>query len=185
MINQNAVDNFYANGWQSNLHLFQYSGYNLIDEIKALNPSLVIDAGCGINGFKGKIPNVVGFDPVFEEADINCTIMTAPFKDECADVIFALGSVNFGSNDDVAIHLIKLKSWLKPGGYLYMRGAPGGYSNDTGLEWFRWGTKEIAYFAKLLDFELVKIEVEHNTDGVIMTREFPHRYVWLYRRRSV
>jgi hypothetical protein len=182
MYNQEAVNHFYATGWRSNLHLFQYSGFNLVDEISKLDPKLVIDAGCGVNGFKGKIPNVIGFDPVFSEADIKCTILTAPFRDQCADVVFALGSVNFGDHNDVALHVMKLKSWLLPGGLLFMRGAPGGYQNDQGLEWFRWGTREIVYFAELLDLELLKIEVEYNTDGVLNTREYPHRYVWLYRR---
>lgn len=182
MINQEAVNHFYATGWQSNLHLFKYSGYNLVEEIKKLRPDLVIDAGCGINGFKGKIPNVIGFDPVFPEADLKCTILTAPFRERCADVIFALGSVNFGDHNDVILHIAKLKSWLKPGGLLFMRGAPGGYQNDKGLQWFRWGTREITYFSELLDLELLKIEVEYNTEGVLDTREYPHRYVWLYRR---
>ena len=182
MYDQKEVDDFYANGWKSNIHLFQYSGQNLVEEINALNPRLVIDAGCGINAFKNQIPNLIGFDPVFNEADIKCTIMTAPFRDQCADVILALGSVNFGNHDDVTLHLVKLKSWLRPGGSLYMRGAPGGYDNDKGLQWFRWGTREIVYFAELLDLELVRIEVEHNTEGVLDTRQYPHRYVWLYRK---
>ena len=145
MIDQKAQDEFYRNFWQSNIHLFKHSGQNLVEEINKLNPGLVIDAGCGINFFKGKIKNLVGYDPVFEEADIVCGHWDAPFKPECADVILALGSVNWGNHDDIAHMLIKLKSWLKPGGRLYMRGAPGGYKNDQGLKWFQWGTKEINY----------------------------------------
>ena len=55
MIDQQAQDDFYRNVWQSNIHLFKHSGDNLVEEINSLNPSLVIDAGCGINFFKGKI----------------------------------------------------------------------------------------------------------------------------------
>ena len=186
MIDQKAQDDFYRNVWQSNIHLFKYSGKNLVDEINDLNPSLVIDAGCGINFLKGKVKNLIGYDPVFEkEADIVCGHWDAPFKPECADVVLALGSVNWGNHDDIANMLIKLKSWLKPGGRLYMRGAPGGYKNDQGLKWFQWGTKEIDYYARLMDFTVERVEMEYNTDGTLPEREWPHRYVWLYRRKSI
>ncbi|HAI37401.1 MAG TPA: hypothetical protein DCM40_04300, partial [Maribacter sp.] len=61
MIDQKAQDEFYRNFWQSNIHLFKHSGQNLVEEINKLNPGLVIDAGCGINFFKGKIKNLVGY----------------------------------------------------------------------------------------------------------------------------
>jgi hypothetical protein len=100
-------------------------------------------------------------------------------------VILALGSVNWGNHDDIANMLIKLKSWLKPGGRLYMRGAPGGYKNDQGLKWFQWGTKEIDQFARLMDFTVERVEIEYNTAGTLKSREWPHRYVWLYRRKLI
>ena len=55
MLDQKAQDKFYSKEWRSNIHLFKHSGKNLINEINNLNPTLVIDAGCGINFFKGKI----------------------------------------------------------------------------------------------------------------------------------
>jgi len=127
---------------------------------------------------------------VFEkEADIVCGHWDAPFKSECADVILALGSVNWGNHDDIANMLIKLKSWLKPGGRLYMRGAPGGYKNDQGLTWFQWGTKEIDQFARLMDFDVERVEIEYNLTGpdggTLPERLWPHRYVWLYRRKEI
>ena len=82
MIDQKAQDDFYRNVWQSNIHLFKHSGKNLVDEINDLGPELVIDAGCGINFLKGKIKNLIGYDPVFKEADIVCGHWDAPFKTE-------------------------------------------------------------------------------------------------------
>ena len=58
MIDQKAQDYFYRNVWQSNIHLFKHSGENLVDEINNLKPKLVIDAGCALNFFKGKIKNL-------------------------------------------------------------------------------------------------------------------------------
>ena len=166
MLDQTKLNNFYGNDWKANIHLFKHSGKNWIDQINKLNPSLVIDAGCGENFFKGKIQNLIGYDPVFKQADIKCTHYTAPFKEQCADVIIAGGSVNWGDKDDISFILVKLKSWLKPGGRLFIRGAPGGYDNDAGLDWFVWSAKDIHYFANLLDFELIgdiKIEYNENT----------------------
>lgn len=185
MLDQNKLDAFYGNEWKANIHLFKHSGKNWIKQINDLNPELVIDAGCGENFFKGKIKNLVGYDPVFKEADFNCTHFTAPFKEQCADVIIAGGSVNWGDRDDIAFILVKLKSWLKPGGRLFMRGAPGGYDNDAGLDWFVWSAKDIHYFADLLDFELDgDIKIEYNEDTPLKTRKMPHRYVWCYKRKN-
>ena len=184
MLDQKAQDKFYSKEWRSNIHLFKHSGKNLINEINNLNPTLVIDAGCGINFFKGKIQNLVGYDPVFKEADILCTHETAPFKEQCADVILALGSINWGNRQDVGSLLLKMKSFLKPGGRLYMSGAPDGYDNDSGLKWFIWNARDIHYFAELLDFELLHIKVEYNPTGTLETRRMPHRYVWCYRRKN-
>ena len=39
---------------------------------------------------------------MFKEADIVCGHFDAPFKPECADVILALGSINWGDHDDIA-----------------------------------------------------------------------------------
>ena len=81
MIDQKAQDYFYKNVWQSNIHLFKHSGDNLVNEINKLKPTLVIDAGCGLNFFKGKIKNLVGYDPVFKEAvKVTLTPMLASFS---------------------------------------------------------------------------------------------------------
>ena len=57
MLDQTKLNNFYGNNWKANIHLFKHSGKNWINQINKLNPSLVIDAGCGENFFKGKIKN--------------------------------------------------------------------------------------------------------------------------------
>ena len=66
-----------------------------------------------------------------------------------------------------------------------MRGAPGGYDNDAGLDWFVWSAKDIHYFANLLDFELIgDIKIEYNENTPLKTRKMPHRYVWCYGRKN-
>lgn len=94
----------------------------IIDEVNALDPDLVIDAGCARNVLKGKIKNLVGFDVVdFPNADFVSSIQDAKFEDESADVVLALGSVQFGSKKDVYEDVAKLVSWVKPGGRLVFR----------------------------------------------------------------
>ena len=64
---------------------------NLIAELNALNPNLIIDAGCGTNPYKGKVPNVVGFDPatVYDTVDLNLSFEDVVkhniFGKDCAD----------------------------------------------------------------------------------------------------
>ena len=136
MIDQEAQDYFYKHIWQSNIHLFKHSGDNLVDEINALKPKLVIDAGCGINYLKNKIHNLIGYDPVFEkEADIVCGHWDAPFKTECADVILALGSINFGSTDKVFAELEHAVSLCAEGGTMYFRVNPGLKHEPPESEW--------------------------------------------------
>lgn len=181
MQTQDQINDFYHTNWKSNFHKFRNSGFNLVDEINQLNPNLVIDAGCGENPLKGKIKNLVGFDPVHEQADFISTIESAPFSDACADVVLALGSVNFGSRNNVLGQLAILKSWVRHGGRIYMRGCPGdGYDND-GIEWFKWSVKDIESFADILDLEILSdIKIDYFE---VAGRKMPHRYVWVYGRK--
>lgn len=94
----------------------------IINEVNALDPDLVIDAGCGRNVLKGKIKNLVGFDIVdFPNVDFVSSIQDAEFENESADVVLALGSVQFGNKTDVYEDVAKLVSWVRPGGMLIFR----------------------------------------------------------------
>jgi hypothetical protein len=97
-------------------------GQKIVDDINAMDTDLVIDAGCGRNVFKGKIKNLVGFDIVdFPNVDFVSSIQDAEFENESADVVLALGSVQFGNKTDVYEDVAKLVSWVKPGGMLIFR----------------------------------------------------------------
>lgn len=104
---------------------FQYythSGMNLIDDVNSLDADLVIDVGCGHNRFKGHIKNLIGFDPQpFPMADIQSDIASINFRPESADLLLVLGSIQFGTRENVKQNLDKVVSWLKPGGYIVMR----------------------------------------------------------------
>lgn len=94
----------------------------LYERINNLNPSLVIDAGCGRNAHKKYIKNLVGFDASpFPEIDYHCPILEAPFKPESADAVLCLGSVQFISRDYIIENMNRVISWVKPGGLIEMR----------------------------------------------------------------
>ena len=70
-----VLSKYFGEVWQPKTKQFKYSGLKLIDEINSLNPTSVLDLGCGYNEFKGKIQNLVGVDPYNAKADVQQTIL--------------------------------------------------------------------------------------------------------------
>jgi hypothetical protein len=69
-IDQQLLNTYFSTAWRNRNRDFgnyQFSGYSLIDKVQL--GERVIDVGCGINPFKGHIPNLIGIDPAFPEAD--------------------------------------------------------------------------------------------------------------------
>lgn len=102
------------------------SSVTLIPFLKSLNPKLVIDVGCGTNPFKEHINNVIGIDVGnYAEADINLSIEEVKslniFQPGCADVVLALGSINFGDWDWVENQLETCIDFCRSGGYIICR----------------------------------------------------------------
>jgi len=94
----------------------------VIDYVNQLNPNLVIDAGCGRNQYKNKIPNLIGIDPGdYQNVDMNVSILDAPFEPECADVVMAIGSIQFVSFKFIRLNVSKIVDWVKPSGHIVMR----------------------------------------------------------------
>jgi len=141
---------------------FQYythSGMNLIDDVNALDADLVIDVGCGHNRFKGHIKNLIGFDPQpFPMADIQSDIASINFRPESADVLLVLGSIQFGTRENVKQNLDKVVSWLKPGGFIVMRTL---YQFDTSTipyadVHYVWTDKDIEEFGSSNKLTMIK-----------------------------
>lgn len=110
-------EKWWGDAYQENSGLEQ-----MYERVNALNPSLVIDAGCGRNKHKAHIKNLIGFDAsAFPEADFHCPILEAPFEDNCADAVLALGSIQFISKEYIISNMEKIISWVKPGGLIEMR----------------------------------------------------------------
>lgn len=94
----------------------------MYDRINSLNPSLVIDVGCGRNLHKQHIKNLIGFDASpFPEVDVVGPILDVTFEPNSADAVLCLGSVQFISKEYILNNMARILSWVKPGGLIEMR----------------------------------------------------------------
>ena len=104
------------------------SSYSLIPWLQEQEADLILDIGCGTNPYKEHVNNLIGMDAAnYPEADLNMAAEEVKdagiFQDNCADIVMALGSINFGDWDNVLI-LNQLEiciDWCKPGGYIVCR----------------------------------------------------------------
>jgi len=83
--------------------------------------ALVLDVGCGINPFKGKIKNLIGVEPgTWGNADIQTDLNGAHklFQKEQFDWVLAIGILHH--HDELTIHKMveQLKDLIKPNGYI-------------------------------------------------------------------
>lgn len=146
------LQNFFSpNRWQDSTDRFTHSGMALVQQVNDLKPKVVVDVGCGYNLFKGKIPNLIGIDLVNEAADIVCDLKDAPIRDESIDVALALGSINFGDQENILSSLQIVHRWLVPGGTLFMRANPGEPIGDD-IEVFPWSEEMVDVFAHKVGF---------------------------------
>jgi len=152
-IDKAIMETYFSSVWQPKTKKYKYSGLSIIDEVNALKPRSVVDLGCGFNEFKGKIENLVGVDAYNHKADIQSTI-TDYNPQEKHDVAICLGSVNFGSPDNVFFELAHIVSnVVNPGGLIFFRGNPGKMHEASEARWidfFEWTPEFIVNTARVL-----------------------------------
>ena len=159
-VNQNYLNEYFHTTWHrknGSLDKLEKTGWALINKI---NPGeSVIDVGCGANPFKGKIPNLIGFDPAFDQADVKCTIEEFT-SDEKFDVAFCLGSINFGDVADIERQIAKVITLLKSKARIYWRCNPGaqdhGNEECKEISFYPWTMEEHVRLAELFKFKLVE-----------------------------
>jgi hypothetical protein len=159
-VNQNYLNEYFHTTWHrknGSLDNLEKTGWALINKI---NPGeSVVDVGCGANPFKGKIPNLIGFDPAFDQADVKCTIEEFT-SDEKFDVAFCLGSINFGDVADIERQIAKVLTLLKSKARIYWRCNPGaqdhGNEECKEISFYPWTMEEHVRLAELFKFKLVE-----------------------------
>jgi hypothetical protein len=162
----------------------------LVDPVNSLEPSLVIDAGCGTNKWKNKIKNLIGFDASpFPKIDFQSTILEAEFEENSADVLLLLGSLQFFNRDYIEQNLEKSLSWVKPNGFIFVRAIKKweGYSEEQLVGMFKnhyfWSEEDINYFSDKFNLTL--------TDGIHIVQKQsldksngrnPFRFYWKWKK---
>ena len=153
---QEDLNNYFATKWKSNLAQYQYSGYSLVNKIRA-NES-VLDVGCGFNEFKPRISNLTGIDPANDQADIKVSIeeYSPPHK---FDVALCLGSINFGDKLTIMNQIACVVNCLNPTARIYWRCNPGlaDHGNEAckNIEFYPWSINEHVKLSELFGFKLM------------------------------
>lgn len=178
--------------WNDFFQCYSYSGYAVVDRVRALvpNPSVVLDVGCGFNRLKHKIPNLIGCDIVNRNADLVMDLRELPFKENSVDCILALGSINFFSKEFVLQQVHFLHSLLKPGGYMLFRGNPGEYgiADKSKVTLFPWSTEAIHEIAHQIGFSVLTIQKDYIDFDRIPEQYLQYktsdsfRYYWEYQK---
>lgn len=165
IVDNEVLTKYFSKVWQPETKKYKYSGLAIVDEVNAMNPTAVIDIGCGYNEFKGKIQNLIGIDPYNHRADVKATVLDYQVTDIKYDVAICLGSINFGSSDKIIKELTAAVDLVKDGGVLYFRVNPGQQHTAPESQWinfYDWDPVFISNMAKLLNCELVAIRKDLN-----------------------
>lgn len=153
---------FFSEIWKPRTGDYEYTGWDLADEINALEPKRVLDVGCGYHPFKGRIHNLVGIDPYNNCADYEVDILEYRVNHHY-DVIIALGSINFNSRDEIETRFSHCVDLLAPGGKFYLRANPG-ITHKTGpyVEIFPWTFEVVHEFAEKYNLRLETFKKDAN-----------------------
>lgn len=159
---------YFGGVWKEDMS-FTHSGESLVETVNNLDPTQVLDVGCGYNFFKNKIHNLVGIDPYNDCADIKVSIENFKTADRY-DVILALGSINFGSRLSINNQLYKIDQLLASKGRIFFRVNPGlehhwAKEESKGIIFFPWNLKFIASYLERYDYSLIEFQTEYNKHG--------------------
>lgn len=153
-LSERYTHRFFAEIWRPRTGEYDHSGWALVEEINKLQPERVLDVGCGYHPFKGRINNIIGIDPYNTAADYEVDILEYRVTHQY-DVIMALGSINFNSQDEIEERFAHCVNLLKPGGKFYLRANPG-LSHKTGqyVDIFPWSFDIVNQFAEKYNLTL-------------------------------
>lgn len=165
---QSELNYYFEHQWKSDFHTYLYSGPTLANKIQ--QHENILDVGCGQNYLAGLFPNLVGIDPASDKAHLRCTLeeFTAETK---FDVALCLGSINFGSEENIASQIEHLMTFMKPQSRIYWRCNPG--VNDhmnpgsNNVPFYGWTIRKQKEFAELHGYTITDVELDKNSLGHI------------------
>ena len=169
-LNQELLNTYFSTAWRArnrNFGDYQYSGYGLVDKI--MPGEHVIDVGCGINPFRGHIANLVGIDPAFPEADFQLSLEDFVKRGiiQRFNVAFCLGSINFGTREDIENQISLLTKLLRTrDSRIYWRCNPGqkdhGNAECENIPFYDWSFEEHIRLAEKFNYEIRELEWDSN-----------------------
>jgi hypothetical protein len=162
-ISERYIKRFFGEIWRPRTDDYDYTGWQLAEDIAKQNPKNVLDVGCGYHPFKGKIPNLVGIDPYNHAADYEVDILDYKVKPASHDHIIALGSINFNSKDDIEARFSHCVNLLEKSGKFYLRANPG-ITHKTGpyVDIFPWTFEVVNEFAEKYNLKLETFKQDAN-----------------------
>jgi hypothetical protein len=151
-LSERYINRFFGEIWKPRTGDYDYTGWELADEINKQTPRSVLDVGCGYHPFKGRISNLLGIDPYNNCADYMVDILDYVGSH---DVVIALGSINFNSRDEIESRFAKCVDILDTGGKFYLRANPG-ITHRTGpyVDIFPWTFEVVKEFAEKYNLNL-------------------------------
>ena len=160
-MNQSQLNKYFSTKWKSNIDQYTYTGWNLIDKIE--DSEWVLDVGCGENPFKGKIKNLIGIDPAFEESDFKVPL--EEFKtDQKFDVAFCLGSINFGSRNKIIKQIKLIVNLLNANSRIYWRCNTGIFDHENEeckkINFYPWTIEDHFELSKYFGFICKDIKID-------------------------
>jgi len=160
-LSERYTHRFFAEMWRPRTGEYDHSGWALVEEVNKLNPESVLDVGCGYHPFKGRIQNIVGIDPYNDAADYEVDILDYRVRPASHDVIIALGSINFNSQDEIEQRFAHCVSLLKPGGKFFLRANPGiPHKAGPYVDIFPWTFEIVNQFAETYNLRLDEFKKE-------------------------
>jgi len=161
-LSERYILRFFSEIWKPRTGDYEHTGWELAEEINKLNPERVLDVGCGYHPFKGRINNIIGIDPYNNCADYEVDILEYRVKHQY-DVIMALGSINFNSQDEIQARFSHCVDLLKTGGKFFLRANPG-ITHKTGpyVEIFNWTFEVVSEFAETYNLNLDTFKKDAN-----------------------
>jgi hypothetical protein len=161
-LSERYTKRFFGEIWKPRTGDYDYTGWELAEEIATQNPKAVLDVGCGYHPFKGRIPNLVGIDPYNNCADYEVDILEYKVKHK-HDHILALGSINFNSQDEIEQRFSHCVDLLETGGKFYLRANPG-IPHKTGpyVDIFPWTFEVVNEFADKYNLKLETFKRDAN-----------------------
>lgn len=162
-LSERYINRFFGEIWKPRTGDYDYTGWQLAEEIQKQSPKSVLDVGCGYHPFKGRIDNLVGIDPYNNCADYMVDILDYKVKPASHDHIIALGSINFNSKDEIESRFGHCVDLLAPGGKFYLRANPG-ITHKTGpyVEIFPWSFEVVNEFAEKYNLKLLEFKKDAN-----------------------